>query len=119
MSDAPQEPATPARVGGALALEVDPEPAIPLAVPDVGEGLDEGVTENQRAIIPDHPGRDAAGNHVAVGGPVAQGPRPLAPGPRPRAGRFPLEAYERRGQSRRAQRHAELMRQLLRLSEQF
>src|SRR2546428_13261832 len=78
MSDAPQEPATPARVGGALALEVDPEPAIPLAVPDVGEGLDEGVTENQRAIIPGHPGRDAAGKHVAVGSHVAQGPRPLA-----------------------------------------
>src|SRR2546422_4568853 len=67
-SDAPQEPAAPTRVGRARALEVDSEPTIPLAVPDVGEGLSERVTQDQRRIIPGHPRRNAAGEHVAVGG---------------------------------------------------
>src|SRR3989454_12242960 len=118
-SDAPQAPAAPTRVGRARALEVDSEPTIPLAVPDVGERLSERVTQDQRLIIPSHPRRDAAGKHVAVGGHVAQGPRPLAPGPRPRAGRFPLETDERGSQPRRAERQAELMRERLGLSEQF
>src|SRR5712692_8704123 len=116
-SDAPQEPAAPTRVGRARALEVDSEPAIPLAVPDVGEGLGERVTQNERLIIPGHPWRDAAGEHVAVGGHVAQGPRPLAPGPGPRARRSSIEACERRREPRGAQSQAERLREPLGLIE--
>src|SRR5438128_5083873 len=112
-SDAPQEPAAPTRVGRARALEVDSEPTIPVAVPGVGERLSERVTQEQRLIIRSHPRRDAAREHVAVGGHVAQGPRPLAPGPWPRARRSPCEAHERRGQPRGAESQAQRTREPL------
>src|SRR5437899_6151014 len=97
-SDAPQEPAAPTRVGRARALEVDSEPTIPLAVPDVGERLSERVTQDQRLIIPTNPrGVEPRGN-VPVGGTVAKGPGPLPPGQCPRARRSPVGPPERRGQ---------------------
>src|SRR5262249_60608570 len=79
--NAPQPSAPAARVGRRGGLEVGAELLVTRAVPDLPEGLAEGVTEDEPGVIMGPPRRDAARQDVAVGGDVRQAPRALAARP--------------------------------------
>src|ERR1700746_2722622 len=82
--DAPETSAPSARVGRGVGLEVGAELLVTGAVPDLLEGLAKSVAEDQPCVVAVHPRRDAARQHVAVGGDVGQSPRALATRPRAR-----------------------------------
>src|SRR5262245_41220194 len=97
-SDAPREAAAAAWIGGRVALEDGPQSPVALAMPDGVEGLRERVAEDQARVVASDPRRDAARQHVAVGGDVRERPRPLAAGPVTVALPVSLEARQRRRQ---------------------
>src|SRR5262245_57144059 len=76
-SKAPEPAAAATGVGRNVALEVCPELPVAFAVPDLGEALAESIAEHEPWVVTGHPGRNAAGEHITVGGHVGERPRSL------------------------------------------